>query len=445
MPLFAPKECRIATDWLEQGNLFAAAEAISACAQPGHRAVRILRGEIQGMLIYTAITLGETQEFSTSLRALDLAERCGPLPPDAMVVAQHLRAAAAGQPTPQEMPKVDSPLDLARREAAAGRLRTALDRLASVRITPSAESLRAELQERIGRFQRYVQSCREAMTRSEWVAARQWLRQARALMPEAPEFRQLDDDLRRATPQPSHEATAQNASNGTTQIVRRSDRGVQIVGHAVILFPLEIVLGGPRDADVDLPLLGRIRRRHAVLARVNGVWTVRPLEDALVRAEGRAISSPFPLRSGDCFELGEAAVTFRFEQPVEGESTASLEPLGETAVAFPNGAPSRILLMDQRLIVAPTAPAHLLLPGLPCSQLMLFWKDDELTAELRHGLWAGQDSLRRQVCFRDRWTIFEDLPLSEWFSRTSLNAEPLPELMLAIDDPYARPASRLQD
>ncbi|MEX2358777.1 MAG: FHA domain-containing protein, partial [Pirellulaceae bacterium] len=85
------------------------------------------------------------------------------------------------------------------------------------------------------------------------------------------------------------------------------------VGGYLVLPGDRIVIGqAMRSAGVDLPILGDLRRRHALVRRSEGEYLLEPLAET--RLNGKRIEVPMPLANQDKIQLGES-VEMLFRKP----------------------------------------------------------------------------------------------------------------------------------
>ena len=118
------------------------------------------------------------------------------------------------------------------------------------------------------------------------------------------------------------------------------------------------------DERTDVPILGDLSRRHAVIRRdVEGYW-VEPLRET--RLDGRAVGQPTTLDDGRVIELG--GVRLRFRRPHPLSATARLEP-----VSFHRTQPATdgVLLMADTCILSRDPSSHVTMPDLE-GQIVLY-------------------------------------------------------------------------
>jgi hypothetical protein len=127
----------------------------------------------------------------------------------------------------------------------------------------------------------------------------------------------------------------------------------------------EIVAGETAaDERIDVPILGDLSRRHAVIRRdAEGYW-VEPLRET--RLDGRTLERPTTLDDGRLIEL--AGVRLRFRRPHPLSATARLEP-----VSFHRTQPATdgVLLMADTCILSRDPASHVTMPDLD-GQVVLY-------------------------------------------------------------------------
>ena len=118
------------------------------------------------------------------------------------------------------------------------------------------------------------------------------------------------------------------------------------------------------DERTDVPILGDLSRRHAVIRRdAEGYW-VEPLHET--RLDGRTLGQPTTLDDGRMIELG--GVRLRFRRPHPLSATARLEP-----VSYHRTQPATdgVLLMADTCILSREPSSHVEMPDLD-GQIVLF-------------------------------------------------------------------------
>ncbi|MCA9248878.1 MAG: FHA domain-containing protein, partial [Planctomycetales bacterium] len=148
---------------------------------------------------------------------------------------------------------------------------------------------------------------------------------------------------------------------------------VDAVGGFLVCLGDEIVLGPPTpDSSADVPILGDISRRHAILRRDREGYLVQPLRE--VKLDGRPLSGPTTLTDGNVIELGEG-VQLRFRRPHALSMTARLEMISRHRF---DPAVDAVLLMADSCVLGPARHSHV-----PCRDwprdVVLFRQAESLT------------------------------------------------------------------
>ncbi|WP_337173738.1 FHA domain-containing protein [Paludisphaera sp.] len=131
------------------------------------------------------------------------------------------------------------------------------------------------------------------------------------------------------------------------------------VGGYLVCLDERVLIGraGP-DASADIPLMGDLSRRHAVVVRGGEGYTIEPIHDTFVN--GRRVEGPAILRDGDVIRLGPT-VELEFRQPSPYSATARLTVVSRHRLPM---AVDGVLLMAETCIVGPAAQAHVPAPDL---------------------------------------------------------------------------------
>ena len=186
---------------------------------------------------------------------------------------------------------------------------------------------------------------------------------------------------------------------------------VDAVGGFLVALGDEIVLGraGPESA-ADVPLLGDISRRHAVLLRSGDGYIIRAFHPTFVN--GRPIES-VPLRDGDVIRLGtNVELEFRLPSPIS--TTARLTILSRHRLPL---AVDGVILMGETCILGGTGQAHVPAPGLD-GPVVLFRRGDGLGCkapgefEVDGRTYAGRAGLTLQSNVHGEGFSFSLEPLS---------------------------------
>jgi hypothetical protein len=147
---------------------------------------------------------------------------------------------------------------------------------------------------------------------------------------------------------------------------------VDEVGGFLVCEGNEIVLGQPiSGGDVDVPILGDLSRRHALIRRDGGDYLFEPIRDC--KLNGRTVQGAVPLNNGSVLELGEG-VRMRFLRPHPFSTTARLEiTSGHRTLPTVDA----VLLMGETCILGPEANCHVVCRNWP-RKAVLFRHNQEL-------------------------------------------------------------------
>lgn len=128
---------------------------------------------------------------------------------------------------------------------------------------------------------------------------------------------------------------------------------VDAVGGFLVCADDEIVIGQPTPgSNIALPILADLSRRHAILRREGGAYTLDPL--APVKVDGRELSGPTVLGAEHEIELG-SAVRLQFVRPHALSSTVRI-----TIISGHRTQPraDSILLMADSCVLGPKPHCH---------------------------------------------------------------------------------------
>ncbi|MCL6501173.1 MAG: hypothetical protein K6T86_00720 [Pirellulales bacterium] len=432
-----PPECTAAQDALERGNLVEAASVLLACPHQGHRRVRQLLTEISAKLIRHAreefaaaqtnaaqtnaaqtnaaqtnaaqpVARWDLPRLEAAARTLELAARCAALNQDGLAIQQ--RIAEAQQQHRDAQQRLHRRLTKAQEYLAVGRLDTALEVIAAVPTSevdadllersPQAAELREECTRRLRHFERHVQHCRAALEQQQIAAARRHWEECRKLYPTHRAVQELENQLAQAASQRS--ASGIQHQQPPLAVTNRSQ--TWLLGNwALVLSASQAVVGTTRDPEVQVPILGKLHARHALLYRDATGWHLNPCRDKKNRLcpviiNGRKLDAPARLRPRDTILFGDGNCAWQFTQPVQDSGTVVLEAqLGTQALIWANGHQlKRLVLMADRLVVRPASPAHVVVPTLPANSLEFCWTSHGLEWRVEHAV-ASLDALDQPI------------------------------------------------
>jgi FHA domain-containing protein len=141
---------------------------------------------------------------------------------------------------------------------------------------------------------------------------------------------------------------------------------IDAVGGFLVCLADEIVLGqAADDHGPDVPILGDLSRRHAVIRRDQEGYVVEPLRPMTI--DGRLVETPTTLADGRVIELGNG-VRLRFRRPHPLSATARLEFVSHHRT---QPACDGVLLMADSCIVGPSSQSHVIARDL-AAEVVLF-------------------------------------------------------------------------
>jgi hypothetical protein len=150
---------------------------------------------------------------------------------------------------------------------------------------------------------------------------------------------------------------------------------VDSVGGFLVCPGDRVVIGQPTtDGPVDVPLLGDVSRRHAVLHREREHYVLAS-ERGEVRVDGKPVERSAVLTSGSVIELGRTA-RLRLVLPHPLSMTARLEFVSAHRTQPRADA---VLLMAETCVLGPKATSHVCCPSWS-SEVVLFRESDSVVA-----------------------------------------------------------------
>jgi hypothetical protein len=154
---------------------------------------------------------------------------------------------------------------------------------------------------------------------------------------------------------------------------------VDAVGGYWVCLGDAVVLGqAVPGADADVPILGDLSKRHALLRRDGEGYLVEALRE--VRVEGKPVSGVAALRHGDLVQLGQG-VKLAFRRPHALSATARLD-----FVSHHGTQPSvdAVILMADSLVLGPKEHSHIV-----CSH----WRDEVVLYRQENQFYCRASSL----------------------------------------------------
>ena len=263
-------------------------------------------------------------------------------------------------------------------------------------LCPEVEAFSQRLQEcRLNRAEvcRQNQALHRALVAEDWYAV---LEASETLLELAPDHSQARSAKCRAWAAVGVKATQAHVDKPKQNHQRRASTGTGIkspkvdtvaertpgerfllwldaVGGFLVCLGDEIILGPPTsDSAADVPILGDISRRHAVLRRDREGYLIQPLRDT--KLDGRPLDGPTTLVDGNIIELGDG-VQLRFRRPHALSMTARLEMV--SAHRF-DPSVDAVLLMADSCVLGAAKHSHIVCRDWP-SDVVLFRQGESLT------------------------------------------------------------------
>jgi len=167
-------------------------------------------------------------------------------------------------------------------------------------------------------------------------------------------------------------AVAEPSDVAIEDIPQRFFLWIDAVGGYLVCCHDTIVIGQPdQSGRVDVPILGDLSRRHAVIRRVGEGYLLEPLRK--VRVNGQETGSATSLVDGTVIELGEG-VKIRFRRPHPLSATARLEFVSRHRTQPTSDG---VLLFAESCVMGPSSKCHVVCPNWP-HEVVLFRQGDEL-------------------------------------------------------------------
>jgi hypothetical protein len=129
---------------------------------------------------------------------------------------------------------------------------------------------------------------------------------------------------------------------------------IDAVGGYLVCLADEVVLGqAVPDGSPDVPIVGDLSRRHAVIHRDEEGYVIEPVRG--VKVDGKTIQHSMTLTDGRVIELG-GGVRLRFQRPHPLSGTARLELISHHRTL---PALDGVLLMADSCIMGPGPQSHI--------------------------------------------------------------------------------------
>ncbi|NUQ66338.1 MAG: hypothetical protein HUU20_28075, partial [Pirellulales bacterium] len=416
---------------------------LPGCKYPQHRAVRKRLLEAGRRLVEMTEAEFQAAQLETAEALMNLAARCMAIEGNAQALQQRIREAI--QDKQRRETWLAAQFDEAHNLAEAGQLHSALDVLAHLGEHSRGAELRASVEQRLAQFARQVEASRRCLEAGQAEAAHRHWYKARQIMPEDPQLDELATAIAQAMSAASPAARQPIAVNNRAQ-------GFLLGDLALVVSAGEVCLGTPRAEGVHVPIQGPLHRRHAVLVRDGTGWQLAACRDAhgqpcAARVSGRQIESLCRLADGDLLQLGGPSCTWRFRLPVAGSTTAVLEAAPGTRALVWTAAGkllSRVVLLDEEMVLRACLPAHIVLSELACEELAFRWRQGRLHWQSQGGLvrverpYRTSDQPDNQVYLPCRLMIEPQLSEAELLGRAAAGCPPVDRLVLELTDPFSR-------
>ncbi len=160
---------------------------------------------------------------------------------------------------------------------------------------------------------------------------------------------------------------------------RRFFLWVNAVGGYWVCLGDAVVIGQPDSAgDADIPILGDLAKRHALVRRDGEAYLIEALRD--VRVEGKPVGGVAALRHGNLVQLGQS-VKLAFRRPHALSATARLD-----FVSHHGTQPSvdAVILMADSLVLGSKADSHVVCPH---------WRDEVVLYRQENQLYCRASGL----------------------------------------------------
>lgn len=378
-----PKECMAAEDCLKQGNFIEAAEILLASKSRSQRAARQLLLKINERLVEQAGKVYANGELDAAEIALDYAQRCAALDPKGAALKAEIDCLREKQT--ERLAHRQGRMGEAVHLADEGRVRTAMGIVQCLTEGTDVGRVKTDLDERLERFERYIRETQELLDEGELEVARLKLQHAREIISNDPEVLRLAKAIRymmKSVP------SATTTGEVMAKPVDRRSMTFALAHRALFISRSEVVIGNPRDQEVDIPIQAKIHRRHALLVRNRSHYRVIPFERCNVSVNGTPIQGESALENGDTLEFGQHGCRWVFRLPVAGSGTAVLEHHESTCsgVVTPSGANfRRVVLVEDYVRIGVLGDVHLRFQYLPCESVDLKWTKCGLIACVKGG------------------------------------------------------------
>jgi hypothetical protein len=197
---------------------------------------------------------------------------------------------------------------------------------------------------------RLAERLQRAMLAQRWSEVRRVAQQLQGSSHDCGAWRRLLMPFFAATKRTANPPTAMTAISGQG----RFRLWIDAVGGYLVCLNDEIVLGqAVPEGSPDVPILGDLSRRHAVIHRDEEGYVIEPVRG--VKVDGKTIQQSMTLTDGRVIELG-TGVRLRFQRPHPLSGTARLEFLSHHRTL---PALDGVLLMADSCIMGPGPQSHI--------------------------------------------------------------------------------------
>lgn len=413
MNLFDPFDCRVARDLAAQGQDLDAVRLLSRSPDRDHRTARQLLAESQPRLIQRAGQAAEATLWNRAAELLEAAVLCGELSVEAVVLKERVLFEQ------RRLHEQAQRLEQARDWAGQGRVVSALDLLRPLdgNADAAGREVRADLEERLSRGERYLNEADSLLDQRLVAAARERLDRARETHANHPRLAALEERHRRVLAEqlPLPVALSQPTDRGSvaplvsfiaptvpakevpvaaefsSPIACASPRRMASPSPAapmphrflvndelLVITTEEVVIGNTRGRGVTVPLLANVHSRHALVVRHRGDYQLVALPNCPTWINSEPLTGTKSLADGDLIQFGPPGCLWRFLRPVPDSATALFESVGSLSSSIPlPGADSRpvhcqrFVMLAEELLLTPGEDGHHALPELPAQELRL--------------------------------------------------------------------------
>ena len=405
MNLFDPFDCRVARALVAQGQDLDAVRLLSQSPDRTHRAARQLLAVAQPRLIERAKQAANETLWNRAAELLEAAVLCGELSVEAVVLKERVLFEQ------RRLHEQAQRLEQARDWAGQGRVVSALDLLRPLdgNADAAGREVRADLEERLSRGERYLDEADSLLDQRLVAAARERLDRARETHANHPRLAALEERHRRVLAEQSplpvtlSPPTDRGCVAPLVSFIAPTDLAKEVpiacaslrrmaspspaahtpprflVNDELLVITTEVVvIGNTRGRGVTVPLLANVHSRHALVVRHRGDYQLVALPNCPTFINSEPLTGTRLLADGDILQFGPPGCLWRFLRPVPDSATALFESVGSLSSSIPlPGADSRpvhcqrFVMLANELLLTPGEDGHYALPELPAQELRL--------------------------------------------------------------------------